>query len=113
MKPLRELNPSYVEGCTMKRRRLSKKEVEHTAWLAHIELSEKEKALFTSQFNDILNYFKKIDAVETEGIQPTYHVLDIENVYREDEASPSLPPEEALKNAPKKEKQFLKAPKIV
>ncbi len=97
----------------MNRRLLSKKEVEHTAWLAHIELSEKEKKLFTEQFNEILNYFKKIDKVATENVQSTYHVLDLMNVYREDEAAPSLPREEALRNAPKKEKEFLKAPRIV
>ncbi len=97
----------------MQRRYLSKKEVEHIAWLAHIELSKEEKDLFTEQFNDILDYFKKIDEVNTEDVQPTYHVLDLMNVYREDEATPSLPTEEALKNAPKKEKQFLKAPRIV
>ena len=97
----------------MKKRYLSKKEVEHTAWLAHIELSKKEKDLFTEQFNDILDYFEKIDKVNTEEVQPTYNVLDLMNVYREDEASPSLPIEEALKNAPKKEKKFLKAPRIV
>lgn len=97
----------------MKRRHLSKKEVEHTAWLAHIKLSEKEKILFTKQFNDILNYFKKIDEVNTADVQPTYHVLDLLNVYREDEITPSLPAKETLKNAPRKEKQFLKAPRIV
>ncbi len=97
----------------MNRRLLSKKEVEHTAWLAHIELSEKEKKLFTEQFNEILNYFKKIDKVATENVQSTYHVLDLMNVYREDEPAPSLPREEALRNAPKKEKEFLKAPRIV
>jgi len=113
MKTLREVNLPYLEGCAMKRSHLSRKEVEHIAWLAHIELSKEEKALFTEQFNDILNYFKKIDKVDTEDVQPTYHVLDLMNVYREDEASPSLPIEEALKNAPKKEKKFLKAPRIV
>ena len=97
----------------MKRGHLSKKEVEHTAWLAHIELSDKEKALFTEQFNDILDYFKKIDKVDTENVQPTYHVLELMNVYREDEATPSMTKGEALKNAPKKEKEFLKAPRIV
>jgi len=97
----------------MKRHHLSKKEVEHITWLAHIELSEKEKTLFTEQFNDILDYFKKIDEVDTEDVQPTYHVLDLMNIYREDEASPSLPIEETLKNAPKKEEKFLKAPRIV
>ena len=97
----------------MKRQQLTKKDVEHIAWLAHIELSEEEKALFTEQFNDILDYFKKIDEVDTEGVEPTYHVLDLENVSRRDKTEPSLPVEEALRNAPKKEKKFIKAPRIV
>jgi len=97
----------------MKRQHLSKKEVEHIAWLAHIELSDQEKILFTEQFNEILDYFKKIDEVDTEGVEPTYHVLDLKNVSRTDETTPSLPREEALRNAPKKEKKFIKAPRIV
>lgn len=97
----------------MKQQHLSKKDIEHVAWLAHIELTEKEKTLFTEQFNDILDYFKKIDEVDTEGIEPTYHVLEINNVFRRDEIAPSLSTEEALKNAPKKEKKFFKAPRIV
>lgn len=97
----------------MKEKHLSKKDVEHIAWLAHIELSEEEKALFTGQFNEILEYFKKIDEVDTEGVKPTYHVLDLENVSRKDKTSPSLSVEEALSNAPKKEKKFIKAPRIV
>ena len=97
----------------MKRRCISKKEVEHIAWLARIELSEEEKGLFARQLNDILRFFEKIDEVDTERVPPTYHVLDLVNVYRGDEVSPSLPIEEALKNAPRREKQFLKAPRIV
>ena len=97
----------------MKRQHLSKKEVEHIAWLAHIELSDQEKSLFTEQFNEILDYFKKIDEVDTEGVEPTYHVLDLKNVSRTDKTTPSLPIEEALRNAPKKEKKFIKAPRIV
>ena len=97
----------------MKRQHLSKKEVEHIAWLAHIELSDQEKALFTEQFNEILDYFKKIDDVDTEGVEPTYHVLDLKNVSRTDETTPSLPIEEALRNAPKKDEKFIKAPRIV
>jgi aspartyl-tRNA(Asn)/glutamyl-tRNA(Gln) amidotransferase subunit C len=97
----------------MKRKHLSKKEVEHISWLAHIELSDQEKTLFTEQFNEILDYFKKIDEVDTEGVEPTYHVLDLNNVSRKDETEPSLPTEEALRNAPKKENKFIKAPRIV
>lgn len=97
----------------MKKQHLSKKEVEHVAWLAHIELTEQEKTLFTEQFNEILDYFKKIDEVDTKDVEPTYHVLELNNVFRKDETKPSLPPEEVLKNAPKKENKFFKAPRIV
>lgn len=97
----------------MKYKHLLKKEVEHIAWLAHIELSEKEKTLFTEQFNEILDYFKKIDEIDTKGIEPTYNVLDLKNVSRKDNTEPSLKTEEVLRNAPKKEKKFLKAPRIV
>ena len=96
----------------MKRQQLSKKDVEHVAWLAHIELSDKEKTLVTEQLNEILEYFKKIDAVDTKGVEPTYHVLDLNNVSRADEIKSSLTTEEALRNVPKKEKKFLKAPRI-
>jgi len=97
----------------MKKRLISKEEVEHTAWLARIELSEDEKALFTRQLNEILDYFQKIDEVDTEDVPPTFHVLDLVNIYREDEVHPSLPAEDVLKNAPKKEKRFFRAPSIV
>ncbi|MEJ2125934.1 MAG: Asp-tRNA(Asn)/Glu-tRNA(Gln) amidotransferase subunit GatC, partial [Candidatus Bathyarchaeota archaeon] len=83
------------------------------AWLARIQLSEEEKELFTEQFNDILDYFKKIDEINTESVEPTYHVLDLQNVTRKDEVVPSLSTEEALKMAPKKQKKFFKAPRIV
>ncbi len=97
----------------MKKRHISKEEVEHIAWLARVELSEQEKARFTEQFNRILDYFKKIDEVNAKNVPPTYHVLELINVYREDKVTPSLPPKEILKNAPKKEKRFFKAPRIV
>ena len=97
----------------MKKRLISEKEVEHIAWLARIELSQKEKDVFTRQFNEILDYFQKIAEADTEEVPPTYHVLDMINVFREDAVSPSLSKEAALKNAPKKEKRFIKAPRIV
>ena len=97
----------------MKNGHISKKEVEHVAWLARIELSEAEKDLFTKQFNEILDYFKKIDSVDTEDVPPMYHVLYLVNIFREDEVLPSLPEKEVLKNAPKKERRFFKAPRLI
>lgn len=97
----------------MQKSRISKGEVAHIAWLAKIELSQKEQDAATKQFHEILGFFQKIDEAETAGVPPTFHVLDLVNAYRKDEVASSLSKEEALKNAPKKERGFLKAPRIV
>ena len=80
--------------------------------MAHVELSDDEKRLFTEQFNEILDYFEKIDEADIEDVPPTYHVLDLVNVYRKDEARESISKTDALRNAPKKEKGFFKAPRM-
>jgi len=96
-----------------RKKQISREEVEHVAWLAHVELTEEEKEVFTEQFNKILGFFKKIDEADTEHVPPTYHVLDLVNVQRTDEVEESLPKDEPLKNAPKKEERFFKSPRIV
>jgi len=97
----------------MKKRHITKEEVEHVAWLARIELTEEEKSLFTEQFNRILEFFRQIDEVDTKDIPPTYHVLNLVNVYREDRVGETLPKESVLRNAPRKEDNFFKSPRIV
>ena len=92
---------------------ISKKEVKHIAWLAKIELSKEEEEVFTQQFNDILSYFRKIDEVDTAEVPPTYHPLELENVFRPDEVVGSLPKDKALQNAPRLKGSFVKAPRIV
>ena len=49
----------------------------------------------------------------TEGVEPTYHVIGLNNVFREDEATEPLPQEEALRIAPRHEKGYVKGPRIV
>jgi len=93
--------------------KISEKEVEHIANLARIELTEEEKRNFTEQFNTILEYFEIINDLDTEDVPPTSHVLDVTNALREDKVNPSLAMEEVLKNASKKERGFVKAPKII
>ena len=94
-------------------RRITKEQVEHVAWLARVELSEEEKELFVRQLNEILEHFQKIDRIDTEGVPPTYHVLDLMNVVRRDEVTPSIGEESALNNAPKRKEGYFKAPRIV
>ena len=97
---------------TGEEKNITVKQVEHVARLARIELSEEEKRLFTIQLNAILDYFKILDEAETEEVQPLLSVLGLSNVWRRDEIRPSLPVEEALSNAPKKEREYIRAPRI-
>lgn len=88
-------------------------DVEYVARLARIELAEEEKSLLISQLNSILGHIEKLNELDTEGVEPTFHVLDVRNVFREDEVRPSLPAEEILKNAPARDGDFFKVPKII
>lgn len=94
-----------------KRKAISRKEVEHIAWLARIELSKKEEEIFTEQLNRILEYFSKIDRVDTGKVEPTYHVLDLANVFRVDEVKPSSP-DAILKEVPNMKDRWIKAPRM-
>lgn len=95
---------------------IAKKDLEHMAWLSRLELSEEDKEKYTPKLNSVLDYFGELDEVDTEGVEPTYHILPMNNVFREDEVnSPAKPltQEEALSNAPKKQDGFFKAPRMM
>ena len=94
-----------------KKRRLSKKEVEHIAHLAKIELSKKEEQTLANQLNKILDYFEKIDKIKTENIAPTYHTSNITNIFREDKPKP-FPPKDILQSIPQMKDKWVKAPRI-
>ena len=87
--------------------------VVHLAELARITLSDKEKKEFAKQLSNILEFFSQISELDTENVKPTYHVLELKNVFREDEPRDSMPQDVALANAPQKEKGYFKSPKIV
>lgn len=87
--------------------------VAHLAGLARIDLTDKERQAFTKQLRSILDFFSQIREIDTAGVAPAYHALETGNVFREDEATPSLPQDVALANAPKKERGYFKAPRII
>lgn len=92
---------------------IDKEDVEHVAWLARLDLEEEEMERFTGQFADILEYFEVLDDVP-DDVEPTYHVLGLQNVFREDRADRErmLTQEEALENAEEKEDGYFKGPRI-
>lgn len=93
--------------------KLTKEEVEHVAKLARLAVGEEEKEAFGRQLSDILTYVQKLNELDTASVEPTSHVLDLSNVFREDSAKPGLESEEALANAPEREKGFFRVPKII
>ena len=87
--------------------------VEHVAKLARLEFSPEEKEIFTRQLDAILTYVDKLNELDTAGVEPTSHVLPINNVFRDDVPRPSLAPDDALMNAPDRAEDFYRVPKII
>jgi len=88
-------------------------EVEHVAHLARLALSPEEQQRFTEQLNAILAYMDQLNDVPTDDVEPTSHVLDLVNVFRDDTARQLISVEEALQNAPESTHQYFVVPRIV
>ncbi|MBI5747468.1 MAG: Asp-tRNA(Asn)/Glu-tRNA(Gln) amidotransferase subunit GatC [Nitrospirae bacterium] len=92
---------------------ISKEEVERVAKLARLLVSEEEKDVLARQLSSILTYVGKLNELNTEGVEPLSHVIDIKNVFREDRVRESLSQDLALSNAPEKRDGFFRVPKII
>jgi len=92
---------------------VTKKEVEQIAELARLQLDESELEDYTIQLNKILEYVEKLNELDTEKVKPLSHPIEGENVFREDIVKPSVDREEALKNAPSKDDEYFKVPKVI
>ena len=93
--------------------KIDKSQVEHIARLARLSMSEEELELFSSQLTNIMGHIKKLEELDTDGIEPTSHALDLINVAREDVVRESLKVDEALANAPDRHDGFYRVPKII
>ena len=92
---------------------VSRKDVEHIAELARLKFNEDELENFTNQLNEILAYVEKLNELDTENVEPLSHPVEGKNVFRDDIVLPSVPRDEALKNAPGKDEQFFHVPKVI
>ena len=87
-------------------------EVKHIALLSRLELSDQEIAIFTEQLSEILEYAAKLKELDTTHIEPTFHAVPLENVFREDCPGEPLPQAEALMNSVKAHGAFFEVPKV-
>lgn len=92
---------------------ISNADVEYVAKLAHLSFSEEEKEDVAVKLGSILNYMQQLRNIDTTGVELTTHVLPLANVFREDTIKPGLSNEAALANAPEKDGNFFKVPKIL
>lgn len=91
---------------------VSEDDVKKIAELAHLAVAPDEVSRYQRQLNSILQYIDKLKAIDVNNVEATTHVHGSNNVFRADEVVPSMPIEDALKNASDLSGQFLRVPII-
>ena len=87
--------------------------VRHIGKLSRIELTDEQVARFAGQLGDILSSFDKLQELDTESVEPMAHAVELDNVLADDVPGTSLTPDEALANAPQRDGEFFKVPKVI
>ncbi|WP_456429493.1 Asp-tRNA(Asn)/Glu-tRNA(Gln) amidotransferase subunit GatC [Rhodocaloribacter sp.] len=92
---------------------ISLEEVRYIAKLARLRFSEDEERRLATQMSAILDYMAQLDELDTEGVPPMTHVLDLHNVFRPDVPVFRITREEALRNAPDASGPYFRVPKVI
>jgi aspartyl-tRNA(Asn)/glutamyl-tRNA(Gln) amidotransferase subunit C len=100
---------------------VSEKDVSYVADLAHLDLTAEERARMLKDLNSILGYIERLNELDTESVEPMAQVASrygntgagFGYAMRADELRPSLPHDEAMKNAPQTDGVFFKVPKVI
>ncbi|MGD1937019.1 MAG: Asp-tRNA(Asn)/Glu-tRNA(Gln) amidotransferase subunit GatC [Cyanophyceae cyanobacterium] len=92
---------------------ISLDEVRKVALLSRIALTDDEEERFAAQLNDILDYVEQLNELDVEGVEPTTRAIDVSNVMRQDAHSTYENREGLLNNAPDRDEDFFKVPKIL
>jgi aspartyl-tRNA(Asn)/glutamyl-tRNA(Gln) amidotransferase subunit C len=89
---------------------IDREQVLHVAKLARLKLSDEEVERMSGELSAILEHVDNINELDLEGVEPTTHVVPLENVLREDVPRPSLPRERALEQAPDADESGFRVP---
>ncbi len=89
---------------------IDREQVLHVARLARLRLDEDEVGQMSQELSTIIDHIEKISELELDDVQPTTHVVEVQNVFREDEPAPSLPRDKALESAPSVERNMFQVP---
>ncbi|MCS3860799.1 aspartyl-tRNA(Asn)/glutamyl-tRNA(Gln) amidotransferase subunit C [Salinibacter ruber] len=92
---------------------VTRDDVQHVAQLARLDFSEEEEARMAEELSEILGYVEKLDELDTAGVPPMSHVLDVTNVFRSDEIKERIDRGKALEPAPDADNEHFLVPQVV
>ena len=93
--------------------KISPEQIRHVATLARLALTEEEEHAMTETLDAILTYIDKLDEIDTTEVEPTAHVLDLGTRWREDVVTNHPDTEALLANAPAREDDLVRVPRII
>jgi aspartyl-tRNA(Asn)/glutamyl-tRNA(Gln) amidotransferase subunit C len=93
--------------------RVSLEDVDHIALLARLGLTDDERASMRSDLEGILGYIAKLERLATDSVEPTAHVAELATPLRADVATNREAPEAMVSNAPDRDRNFIRVPKII
>jgi len=93
--------------------KITREEVQQVAILARLDLDEEEQERLTAELDSILEHMEKLNEIDTEGVEPLAHVVDLVNAFREDRIVNQPRTDELLANAPARDDDFISVPKII
>ncbi|MEE8128543.1 MAG: Asp-tRNA(Asn)/Glu-tRNA(Gln) amidotransferase subunit GatC [Nitrospinaceae bacterium] len=88
-------------------------DIEKIALLARLKLTDEEKTRLGRQFARILEHIDRLNQLDTENVEPTSHVLPLQNVFREDEVKQTFEDGKYLPLAPRQDKEHYEVPQIL
>ncbi len=92
---------------------ISRQEIEKVALLARLRLSPEELETMTAQLGQILDYVQLLSELDTDGVEPMAHAVELTNVLRDDEVRPSLDRGDALAGAPNHDDECYRVPAVL
>ncbi len=93
--------------------KIDHKTVDEVAHLARLEFDAAGKDAMVKDMNNMLAFVEKLNELDTTGVEPLIYMTDESNVLREDVVKETITQKEALLNAPKKDSDYFKAPKVI
>lgn len=93
--------------------KITRQDVQYVAGLAQLSLDAETEERLVREMGEILSYMDKLNQLNTDDVEPMMHVMEVTNVFRDDEVRPSLDRDATFKNAPKSDGEYFIVPRIL